>query len=163
MSYPTCWCHLDPSFVTCELPNFQTVDSTICYVIADLVNCCKRFFMNSFTGFIKVRVGLCFITGSAIEMNTDTFRDRLYTTEEQIRSSIILPLNESIGLHNWAIQFIELTPHSKSYLVDIWADRYEDYPRIFYIIRDHLPDCNLTPFYQGTVSQRLKRELIPQV
>jgi hypothetical protein len=119
--------------------------------------------MNSFTNYIKVRVGLCFVTGSAEEMYTDTFRNKLYTTEEQIRSSIILSLNESIGLHNWAIQFVQLTPDSKTYFADIWADRYEDYATIFYIIRDCLPDYKLTPFYQGTVSQLLKRELIQEV
>lgn len=118
--------------------------------------------METFKNYIKVRVGLCFTTGSPTEMYTDAFCDRLYAIEEQIRSSVILQLNDSIGLHNWAILFIQLTPNSKSYFADIWVNNFDDYPRVFFIIRDHLNDYNLTPFYKGTVDQLLAQELLHQ-
>lgn len=118
--------------------------------------------METFTNYIKVRVGLCFTTASPTEMYTDAFLDKLYAVEEQIRSSIILQLNEAIGLHNWAIMFVQLTPHSKNYFADIWVNSYDDYARVFYIIRDQLNDHNLTPFYKGTVEQLLTKELIHQ-
>lgn len=118
--------------------------------------------MDVFTNFIKIRVGLCLTSGSAIEMHTDAFLDNIYTTEEQIRSSIILPLNDAIGLHNWAIHFGQLVPNSKTFLADVWADRSEDNATIFNIIRDCLPDYKLIPFYQGTVSQRLDRVFIQE-
>ena len=116
--------------------------------------------MSTFTNFIKVRVGLCFYTDSVTELHTDAFHDRIYALEDQLRSIIMLPLNDSIGLHNWAIRFVQLTPFSeKEFFVDISADTYDEYVRIFFIIRDLLEGYKLTPFYQGPVDRLFKHEL----
>lgn len=118
--------------------------------------------MDIFNQYIKVRVGLCYITGDPEERHSGTFHDRLYTKEEEIRSRILLQLNDSIGLFNWAILFVQLTPHSKNFFADIWVNNYDDYAKVFYTIRDHLNEYNLTPFYKGTVDQLLTQELVRQ-
>lgn len=111
--------------------------------------------MISQVNYIKVRVGLCYTTGDPEERHTCAFHDRVYTTEEEIRSKVILALNESIGLHNWAILLKELEPHSDSYFIDIWADGYDDYGKVFCIVRSLLKTCGLHPLYRGTVHQLL--------
>jgi len=110
--------------------------------------------MQVFTNYKKVRVGLCYVTGDPEERHTAAFHDRTYSSEEEIRSKVLLPLNESIGLFNWAILLKELEPCSNDYFIHIWADNHDDFTKIYTFVKN-LFNCWPYPRYNGTVYQLL--------
>ena len=46
---------------------------------------------------------------------TKEFKERLNDMDELVRSKIIIPINEAIGLHNWAVSFIQNSFHHPAF------------------------------------------------
>jgi hypothetical protein len=109
------------------------------------------------TNFIKIRAGLTKglhpyqITSTGLKFS-DEFMDRLTDVEEQFRSALIVPINEEIGLHNWAIKFIEHpTPHAK-FFADIYTDNPDDFYKIVGIIKSRIEDIEFSYYYKGNIA-----------
>jgi hypothetical protein len=97
--------------------------------------------------FIKIRTSVM-LNGTKI---TQEQIDGIYEEEERIREKLILPLNEAIGLHNWAIQFTIIS--YGDYFADIYLDDLEKYGVMVSIIRNHVTDRQLTFWYQGGIAK----------
>ena len=113
--------------------------------------------MNSRTDFIKIRTSLHFglypmeITNNGVKFN-DNFIDRFIDVEEEFRSKIMLPINEAVGLHNWAIMFTEHPTENPKFFADIYCDNKEHYPVIAGIIRATIEDIEFSYWYKGDVA-----------
>ena len=111
--------------------------------------------------FIKIRAGLnkglhpMYITSTGIKFN-DKFLERLYEVEEEFRSKLILPINDVIGSHNWAIHFIEHPTDNPTYFADIYADNAEDCNKIIGIIKNTIDDIQFSYYYKGNIDNYLK-------
>ncbi|MBL7843841.1 MAG: hypothetical protein KF763_16140 [Cyclobacteriaceae bacterium] len=106
------------------------------------------------TDFIKVRAHLN--TGLKFDSSgnfAQDFRNSLYEQDENFRSKVIVPINESVGLHNWAIDFIEFP--GDGFLADIFTDSQQNFNKIKSIIQDRIPDIKFEFFFKGTVSDYL--------
>ncbi|PZQ94734.1 MAG: hypothetical protein DI539_30840 [Flavobacterium psychrophilum] len=106
------------------------------------------------TDFIKVRTHLN--TGLRYDSNgkfTQEFRNSLYEHDEDFRSKVIIPINELVGLHNWAIDFVEVP--GIGFFADIFADSESNYYAIRSIISAKIPDTDFEYFFKGNVSSSL--------
>lgn len=115
------------------------------------------------TNYIKIRTGL----HKGLEhvpspdgkiKFSDAFMQRLYDEEEGFRAKIMIDINEKVGLHNWAIQFIEHPTEKPTFFADIWVDNQEDYPIIIGIIRSIITDIEFSYYYKGTVDSYIANE-----
>lgn len=109
------------------------------------------------TDFIKVRVHL----NRGIKYNAQgyfdqSFKDLLNEEDERFRSRIIIPINESVGLHNWAINFVE-NP-GVGFFVEVFADNREVAGRIFSIASARIEDANLMFWYCGNIDRYLEAD-----
>lgn len=81
---------------------------------------------------------------------TKEFKERLNDMDELVRSKIIIPINEAIGLHNWAVSFIQ---NSDRFFCEIYADNETHFNTIQSIISYKLTDMDIELFtYKGTIS-----------
>lgn len=80
---------------------------------------------------------------------TQSFKDFLYETDEAFRSKVMIPINEDVGLFNWAIDFIE-NP-GQGFLVDIYCDNDSAFVRIHRIIVERFPDVEFLFWKKGPV------------
>ena len=111
--------------------------------------------MNHGTDYIKIRTAMALNPSFDLTPNgfRQEFKEKLIDHEEQFRQQIIIPINDAIGLHNWAILF-RLTP--PLYLCDIYADDKAHFPKIASIVKSRIIDVEFQIFYQGTVDDYLK-------
>ena len=91
------------------------------------------------------------ITSKGIEFNS-AFTDRIYEEEENFRAPIIIPINDSVGLNNWLIRFIELPQDEPVFFVDIYVDSEVHYNIIRSIISEKLTEINFQFYYKGPKS-----------
>lgn len=112
--------------------------------------------MENFTDFIKVRASLTkglhpfTVTSNGPTFN-DAFMERLTEVEEFMRSRIILPINEAVGLHNWAVRFVEHPTSTPTFFADIYAETQEAFQTIAAIIAEELLDISFSYYHKGTV------------
>jgi hypothetical protein len=111
--------------------------------------------MSHGTNYIKIRTALNLNPSVDLTSNgfSQPFRERLYEHEEQFREQIIIPINDAIGLHNWAILFSQSIP---SYFCDIYVDNKEHYSSVVAIVTNKIRDVEFQFFYKGTVDDYLK-------
>jgi hypothetical protein len=107
------------------------------------------------TDFIKVRTLLT--VDRRVDLTSDglrfsqSFKDRLNDTDELVRSRIIIPINEAVGLHNWAVTFVE---NSNQFFSDIYAEDRNQYETIVSIISSRLIEIEIELFsYKGRISE----------
>jgi len=109
------------------------------------------------TDFIKVRAHLNRgLSYDAQGKFAQSFKDLLYEEDENFRSKIIVPINEAVGLHNWATDFVE-NP-GVGFLVDIYADNREEAIKIKSIIQERVADIDFEFFYKGDIDKYLSDE-----
>jgi len=114
------------------------------------------------TYFIKVRAGLTkglhpkIITSKGIEFN-ESFVERLYEVEEELRSKVILPINEAVGLHNWALTFIEHPTEKPIFFADIYAPDSNAFIQIILIIKSTIKDIEFSYYHKGDINTYLNR------
>jgi hypothetical protein len=113
--------------------------------------------MSNPTNFIKIRAFLTKglhpmeITSKGIKFNDD-FMERLADEEEKFRSLIILPINEEVGLHNWAISFIEHPTVMPTFFADIYTNDPDDFYKIVRIIKQYITDVEFSYYYKGNIA-----------
>ena len=78
---------------------------------------------------------------------TQKFNDLLDTVDENLRELIIIPINERVGLFNWAIDFRE-NPEI-GFRVDIFFADESHFKIIYSIITEKIPQLNFLFFYKG--------------
>ncbi|NOT76966.1 MAG: hypothetical protein HOP08_18740 [Cyclobacteriaceae bacterium] len=81
------------------------------------------------------------------------FIDFLVDTDESFRNELMIPINNEVGLFNWAIDFIE-NP-AEGFLVDIYCDGLNDYHRILNIITGHFPDTEFLFYNKGPINTQV--------
>ena len=112
--------------------------------------------MEEKTDYIKIRVNLMNrgeirLTSEGIKWDDD-FHDRVYDKEDEFRNVIMIPINDLIGLHNWAIRFTQITTDETKFFADIYAPSVEDYYKIAAIIKHRIIDIEFSYYYKGDVS-----------
>lgn len=75
---------------------------------------------------------------------SDRMRNKIYDTEEEFRSKIILEVNSAIE-NRWHVRFIE-TPQS-TFMIDIFHETNDDYHIIKRIILERLNRDLISDFY----------------
>ncbi len=113
--------------------------------------------------FIKVRVWLILKDGDKLTIKADgtfiptnEFLERSYTYDEKFREPIIVLINESVGLHNWAVRFEQFADDDTIYDVRVYAnDEMTDGMQIKNIIENKMPDVELHFDYRGTIEDYL--------
>jgi hypothetical protein len=106
------------------------------------------------TDFIKVRNFLSIdrrtdITSDGLHFSQE-FKDRLSDIDELVRSKIIIPINEKVGLHNWAVTFVQ---NSSQFFCDIYSSDKTHFDMIVSIISNRLTDMDIELFeHKGTIS-----------
>ena len=113
--------------------------------------------MGAEHNYIKIRTGLTkglehIPSPDGKVKFSDAFMQRLYDEEEKFRSKIMIEINERVGLHNWAIMFIELPLEKPTFFADIWVDNVEYYPVMIGIIRSIITEIEFSYFYKGDMS-----------
>lgn len=111
--------------------------------------------MDEKTNFIKIRVFLLnspLITSNGILQERNRKEEEYYNPEEQIREKIILSINDKIGLHNWAIKFIEEPEPPRKFAALLYADNENDALIIKNILFDKLGNDLKNCYYKGTVN-----------
>jgi len=122
--------------------------------------------MTHRTDFIKIRTALVLnpnidVTSRGIDGRptfTPEFMEKLYDYEEEFRKLIILPINEAVGLHNWAIQFIQHPTEKPRFFADIYVDNSEDCPKIVSTIQNIIQDIHFSYYYKGTVGNYINEQ-----
>ena len=113
------------------------------------------------TDFIKIRASLVLnpnidVTSRGIDGRptfSQEFMEKLYDYEEEFRRLLILPINEAVGLHNWAIRFVQHPTPMPTFFADIYTDSKENYLRIANIIGNIIQDVNFSYYHKGTLSE----------
>jgi hypothetical protein len=107
--------------------------------------------------YIKIRAGLSTglhpieLSSAGIIFNPD-FQERLYEVEDDFRSKIIVPINDAIGLNNWAIKFIEVPDDEPRFFADIYVDNNDDFLNIIAIIQTKINDVKFHYYNKGNVA-----------
>jgi len=114
--------------------------------------------MDHGTDYIKIRTALTLNPSFDLTSNgfSPKFKDRLIDYEEQFRNQIMMPINESVGLHNWAILFTEVPQSTPKFFCDIYTDDQTHYTRIVAIVTNRIRDVEFHFFNKGTVNDYLK-------
>ncbi len=115
------------------------------------------------TNFIKVRTRLILDPRIDIEKKhnseinnfSSNFINKINILEEDLRSQIIIQINDLIGLHNWAITFVQVSSTEPFYFADICADNLQDFNIIREFVSDKLSSINLSFYYIGTIKDYL--------
>ena len=121
--------------------------------------------MDNQTYFIKIRVGLVLnpnidVTSNGIDGRpsfTQEFKEKLYEYEEAFRVKIIIPINELIGTHNWAIKFIQHPTEKPTFFADIYTDNLNDYSKIVSLIKNSIDNIEFSYYYKGTINDYISR------
>ena len=119
--------------------------------------------MTQRKNFLKITVGLhkglehAQSTDGKIKF-TDAFMQRLYNEAEGFRAKLMIEINNKVGLHNWAIQFIEHPTDIPTFFADIWVDDVEHYPVIIGIIRSIINDIEFSYYYKGDIDSYIRTE-----
>ncbi len=121
--------------------------------------------MTDKKNFIKVRVWLILKDGDKLTIMADgtfipsnEFSERSYTYDEIFREPIMVLINESVGLHNWAVRFEQFAEDDSIYDVRIYADdEMVGGRKIKNIIEDKIPNKELKFYYGGTINDYLKQ------
>ena len=82
------------------------------------------------------------------------FVDNIVDEEERFRAKIILPINDEIGLTNWAVVFTQAGLSDVDFFVDIYADTKDDAKTIKDIIENKLPDIKFSQRHKGTIRDK---------
>ena len=107
--------------------------------------------------FIKIRADILidpnthfiFDENGKLKWNPDRF-DEFYDADARFRDPIIEFINESVGLHNWAIRFHPF--YTNEYEAYIYCENDEQYHKIVTIIMERLKDESFRLFEKkGTV------------
>lgn len=119
--------------------------------------------MTQRTNFIKIRTGLHFGLEHVPSPDgkikfSNNFMQRLYDEEEGFRAKIMIEINERVGLHNWAIQFIEHPTDEPKFFADIYVDNTEHYPVIIGIIRSIIKEIEFSYYYKGNIASYIGAE-----
>ena len=88
---------------------------------------------------------------------SSSFMQRLYEEAEGFRAQIMIDINDTIGLHNWAIQFSEWPNEDPKFFADIWVDETDHYPIIIGIIRSHIKDIEFSYYYKGDMDSYIDK------
>jgi hypothetical protein len=95
----------------------------------------------------KVSVGLAFephqklLTPQGLDWSQD-FKDKIYDKEEEIRSQIILQINEFAG-NEWSVQFKDFdSPTKRKFIVEINATNVDFLNRIVNVIINAFPEMD---------------------
>ena len=98
--------------------------------------------MINITNFVKIRVHILvdhdkhfMFDDGEIKWNPAAL-EYFYNADAKFRDPIISFINDSVGLHNWAIRFIEF--YKGQYEVYIYCDNEDDFYKIDSIILDKL-------------------------
>jgi hypothetical protein len=122
----------------------------------------KRFEnkMDHGTNYIKIRTALALNLSFDLTSNgvgfSQAFKDKLTDYEEQFRSQIMIPINEIVGLHNWAILFSEVPQSPPKFFCDIYTDDKNHYSNVVAIVTNRIRDVEFYFFYKGTVNDYIK-------
>ena len=117
------------------------------------------------TNFIKIRTRLILDPRNDIEKKHESeiynfssnFRNNINIIEEEFRSQIIMQINDLIGLHNWAITFVQVSRTQPFYFADIYADDLQDFNTIRQLVSVKLDSFNLSFYYIGTIEKYLNK------
>jgi len=106
------------------------------------------------TDFLKITVGLHKGLEHIPSLDgkikfSNSFMQRLYDEAEGFRAKIMVDINDVIGLHTWAIQFVEWPDENPKFFADIWVDNTEHYPFIIGVIRSHIKEIEFSYYYKG--------------
>lgn len=106
--------------------------------------------MNS---FVKIRIS----TNKHLNpgLITQDYNNYITDAEEELRSLLIIPINEKIGLFNWAVLFVEESENK--YIVNIFSDTLADYENIYSIIIVKMPSFRFLFKYQGNAVDYIQR------
>ncbi len=84
---------------------------------------------------------------------------RLYTEDMKFREPIIDEMNEKIGLHNWAIKFIQHDEAGVSFIADIYCDDPELFEFITSVINRSITHTVIRScYYKGTITDYLSKK-----
>ncbi|MBS1977863.1 MAG: hypothetical protein JST46_10865 [Bacteroidetes bacterium] len=78
------------------------------------------------------------------------FVDFLVDTDESFRNELMIPINNEVGLFNWAIDFIE-NP-AEGFLVDIFCDGPNAFHKILNVVTNHFPQTEFRFYNQGPIN-----------
>lgn len=90
------------------------------------------------------------LTNSTHSGYTQKFDNFLIDADEYFRSLVMLPINERIGLFNWAIDFRE-NP-GNGFKVDIFCNNECDFQLIYTIIISCMPDLKFLFIKNGPIN-----------
>lgn len=115
------------------------------------------------TDFIKIRTRLIIDPNKDIHLqNSDgtfkpssNFFDKVFESEEDLRSQIVVQINDSLGLHNWAVAFVQVSIQEPFYFADIYSENYQNFTTIQNIISERLNKIKFSFYYRGTIDEYL--------
>lgn len=104
--------------------------------------------------FVKIRTSVLLDRHHRI---TQEQFDTIYEEEEKMREKILLPLNDLVGLHTWAIQFS--IRNVGEYFVDIYLSNRNDYELVVSTVSRLITDKKMTFWSMGTIDDYIGNRL----
>ncbi|HKC34704.1 MAG TPA: hypothetical protein VKB95_01540 [Chitinophagaceae bacterium] len=65
---------------------------------------------------------------------------------------IFRSINEEVGLHNWAISFIEHPADNPKFFADIYTDNPDDFHKVVGIIKSKITDVEFSYYHKGNIN-----------
>lgn len=151
-----CWFH-NLVLVIRQIVLIKPATTYILNVTANAQDSKIKISMDHRTDYIKIRTALTLnrrfdLTSKGFSQE---FKDKLTDYEESFRAKIIIPINDTIGLHNWAILFTEIPEPEPKYFCDIYTDDTTQYSKVVAIIKERIEDVEFYFSYKGTVMDYL--------
>jgi len=84
------------------------------------------------------------------------FTDKLTTTADEIRSKIIIPINEIGGVQEWAVEFIEASKSPPIFHCNIYVNDNGYYRSVAEFIKSRIVDVDFEFFPMGTIADYLQ-------
>jgi len=115
------------------------------------------------TDFIKIRVFIPLKQNQIIVRNGDgsfigseDFVELAQEADAKFREPIITYINDAVGLHNWAIKFIQFDPSGECFDARLYCDSKIDAFKMTGIISERIPGIIFNWLHSGTISDYLK-------
>ncbi len=109
--------------------------------------------------YIKIRTRLIIDPYLDIQKNnhdgtfkpSEYFLEKIFSSEEDLRSMILTQINEIVGLFGWAIIFEQFSLIEPIYIANIYSKNIEDFESIKNVLKERIDAFNLKYVYKGNI------------
>jgi len=115
------------------------------------------------TYFIKIRVFVPVNTNQIIVRNGDgsfigseDFVELAQEADAKFREPIITFINDAIGVHNWAIKFIQFDPSGEWFDARLYCDSKVEFVKMAEIISERIPGIKFNWLHCGAIDAYLQ-------